>query len=174
MNLLLRVFLLETVYQMQLGADGPLRAGRGGFDRFDDLPCGTALVGQFKHFARALGMHQDLDAGVLFSEHGNMLRLEHLMHAAVAFPEDYFAAVESRFVVATQVVGKRIPDWHLLFGAHFSVKGHPQRRVAAQVLVGEEHHATGASEGPVESRFGVARRADDSAMSANERFEARG
>ena len=109
MNLLLGVFLLETIYQVQLRADGPFGAGRGGLDRLDDFSRGAALVGQFEHLARALGMHQDFDVGVFFPEHGNMLWLEHHVHAAVALPEDYFAALEGCFVVAPQVVGVRIP-----------------------------------------------------------------
>ena len=42
------------------------------------------------------------------------------------------------------------------------------------MLVGEKHHATCAGECPVEGRFGIARRADNSAVPADKSFETRG
>ena len=59
---------------MQLGADGPARAGGGRFDRADD-PAGRAdLVGQIDDLHHALGMDQDADVRVFCAELGHMLR----------------------------------------------------------------------------------------------------
>ena len=114
-------------------------------------------------------MHQDFDAGMFFPEHGDVRGAKHLVNAAVTLPEDHLAAGEYRFVVAAQVVGERIPHGHLLFR-----DAHPQRRIASQVLVGEKHHSARAGERPFERRPGVARRADDPAVSPDERLQARG
>ena len=52
-------------------------------------------VGQLEHFARAFGMDQDLDARMLLAEQLDVLGAEHLVDAAVALPEDHFAAARA-------------------------------------------------------------------------------
>ena len=61
----------------------------------------------------------------------------------------------------------RIPDAHLI-----EADPHRARRVAAEVLVGEEEDAAAAGEGPFEDGAGVARGADDPAVAATEGLEA--
>ena len=65
--------------------------GGRGFDRLDDLARRAGHVGQLEHFARALGVDQNLDARILVAEHLHVLRPEHLVDAAMALPEDHFA-----------------------------------------------------------------------------------
>ena len=60
-----------------------------------------------------------------------------------------------------------VPHAHLVEG-----DPHAAGRIAAEVLVGEEEHATSTGEGPVEHGAGVARRADDAAVAAAEGLQA--
>jgi hypothetical protein len=45
---------------------------------------------------------ENLDAGMLFAEQPHVLGAEHLVDAAVALPEDHFAALELLFGVAAE------------------------------------------------------------------------
>ena len=89
MDLLLRMFFLESVDQVQFGTDGPFGTGRCISDRLNDLAGGTRDVGDIVYFLRAFGMDEYLDARVIFTERGDVVRLEHLMHRAVPLPENH-------------------------------------------------------------------------------------
>ena len=93
---------------------------------------------------------------------------EHLMNAAVALPEDHLAAFKLFLGAAAERIGVRIPDWHLV-----ERDAHAERRVAAQMLIGEEHHAAGARERPFERGLGIGGGANDAAVPADERLQAR-
>ena len=168
-NFLLGVLLFESVHEVQFCADGPFSSWRRGFDCFDDLAGGTSFVGEFEHFAGTFGVNKNLNARMFFAEQAYVLRAEHLMYAAVTFPEDHLAFENGFRGIAAELFGMRIPDRHLR-----ERDAHADGCVAAQVLIGEEHHAAGSRERPVERGFGVRRRADDSAVSTDEGFKARG
>lgn len=109
MNFLLGVLLLQTVHQMQLGADRPASAGRRLLNRLNDLGGRAGDVGDVVHFLRAFGMHKDLDAGILRPKLGDMLGAKHLVDAAMAFPEDHAAVANRLLGVAAQVRVVRNP-----------------------------------------------------------------
>ena len=113
-------------------------------------------------------MDENLDAGMVFPEEVDVFRAEHLVDAAVALPQDDAAVLYLLFGTAAELVCIRIPDRHLL-----QRDAHAHCRVAAKVLIGKEHHAARAGEGPFERRLGVAAGANDAAMAADECFEAR-
>ena len=97
-----------------------------------------------------------------------MLRPKHLMNAAMSLPQNHFAALQFCFVVAAERIRIRIPQRHLV-----ERDPHPERRVAAQMLIGKEHHAARPLKRPLDRRLRIARRANDPAMPADKRLETR-
>ena len=58
-------------------------------------PAGRAdHVGLIDNLHRTFGMHEDFDARILLAELGDMLRQEHLVHAAMPLPQDHAAAAD--------------------------------------------------------------------------------
>ncbi len=79
------------------------------------------------------------------------------------------ALISCLIVLDAAEVQPLVPDDDLLLG-----HAHLERRVAAQVLVGEEEHTPPAREGPAQHLLGVGRGADDAAVAPAERLEVRG
>ena len=137
MNLLLRMLVLETIHQMQFRTDGPFRSGKCFLDRANDRTSRSGNICQIVDFLRALRVHQNLDVGNPLAKLVDMRRSKHLMNAAVALPQDH-AAVGKCALADAALVLPGVPDRHLFVG-----DAHLQRRVAAQVLVGQEEDLRG-------------------------------
>ena len=104
--------------------------------------------------------------GYLRAELLDVVRLEHLVHAAMALPEQHAAArgsprgvlpPSSRRGSQTGIAPAACPS---------------PGRVAAQVLIGEEQHPPPPGEGPLQHRPGVGRGADDPAVPAAKGLQA--
>src|SRR5581483_12448172 len=92
------------------------------------------------------------------------------VHVAVPLPEDHAAAAQLRDAVATQVVERPVvvPERHLLVG-----NAELERRIAAEVLIGEEEDPLTTGERPLDHRAGVAGGANDAAVAPYERLQRR-
>ena len=94
-----------------------------------------------------------------------MLSAKHLVHAAVAFPQNHLALFYRSVFVAPKLQLEWIPDRHLAFGdAHF------QRGVAAEMLIGKKEHALATLECPLQHSLCIAAGANDPAVLATKRF----
>src|SRR4051812_9477754 len=144
------MLLLQPIYEMQLGADRPFAARRRLLDGADDFARRARDIRQLKHLARAFRMDEDFDAGMLLAEHLHVLGPKHLVHAAMAFPQNDLATLDLLFAAASQRLGMRIPNGHLV-----ERDSHPDRGVAPEMLIGKEHHAACARERPAKSGFGI-------------------
>ena len=63
------------------------RAGRRRVDPLQDALGRADAVGELDDVVRALGVHDDLDVGMLGTRRGDVLGAEALVHRAVALPE---------------------------------------------------------------------------------------
>ena len=102
--------------------------------------------------------------GMLLAELVDVLRPEHLVDAAVALARGSLGWRGS--------LPRVLPPKSGSYGSHTGICSSgmpmPQRRVAAQVLIGEEQHAAAsAAKAHFEHGLGVARRADDAAVPAD-------
>ncbi len=169
MDFLFRMLGLEAIHEVQFGADRPLGSWGAVADRIDDFACAAGDIGEVVDFAWALGVHEDLDPRVLFAEAVDVFGAEHLMNTAVTFPQHNAAVLQFGFCVSTQFERVRIPH------RHFSVlDAHGQRRIATVVLIRKKQDAITSLEGPSNHGSRIAARANDSAVSTAERFQACG
>lgn len=107
---------------MHLGANGPLGAGFGGFDGFDDVGGGAGHVGFLDDVPGAFGVDDHFHAGVFGVYFVDVLGAEKGVDGAVAFPEDEFGGAELGFGVAAEVLA-RVPYDHLVEGVAHGVGG---------------------------------------------------
>ena len=132
----------------------------------DDELGGADQVGLEHDLVRALGVHEDLDAGDRGAQVVDRVRREAAVHGAVALPEDH-PRVPQLLGGEASVRAVRVPD-HAVVERHAHLE---DGRVAAQVLVGEEQHLRPLLEGPLERGLGVGGRADGAAVAAAERLD---
>src|SRR5213592_4387434 len=116
---------------MHLGANGPLRAGGGGFNLFDDVGGAAGHVGFLNDFPFALGVDDYLHVRVFGADLIDVLGTEKGVDGAVAFPEDKGGVLDLLFGVAAQIF-LGVPGDHFVQGITHGVGG-----VSAKVLVGE-------------------------------------
>src|SRR5258708_9733646 len=110
-------------------------------------------------------MDQDLAVGKPFSKLLYVVRLEHLMHRAMASPEQNPAGGNGLFgVSAHRFAG--VPDHHFV-----ERNAHGAGRVAAQMLVRGKKNTAALGERPVEYSAGVGAGANDSAMTTAKGLE---
>ena len=134
-------------------------------DELDQTFRRAESVGLLADLPTALGVDDDLDAGVARAHLIDVAGKEALMHGAMALPEEDAAVLELLFCLAaaifTKLDGPRIPDGHLVQRNAHGVAG-----VAPQVLVGQEENALAAGEGPLEGGASVRGGADQPAAFA--------
>ena len=158
-------FFGQAVDQIQLGAHQPARAIGAGLDGLDDVLGRADIVGVLAHLEVALGVGDDEAVRMLHAPAADVALLEHLVHRAVAFPQqdarllDLLGGEAAVFLV-------RVPDHHFVERDVLLVAG-----PAAEVLVGEEQHLLALLERPVENGRRVGRGAHDAAVLATEGFE---
>ena len=164
--------LVQAVDEVDLRADADDRPRRRLLHRPDDEVRRTDLVGQLAHVRCALRVDHDDPLRMRGAEGGHVLRAEPLVDRAVALPEQEGGALEVRLGQAAHVQ-PGVPDPHVVVGV-----AHGQAGVAAEVLVREEQDllATGSAVGPRPKRplqdgAGVGRRADRTAVAADEGLE---
>src|SRR6188768_3366600 len=75
----IRVFIFQTVYEVNFGSDRPLASGRGVRHTLDDVLCGTDIVRQLGHFPAAFRMHNNRDPRVALAYLRHMLGKKPLM-----------------------------------------------------------------------------------------------
>src|SRR5712692_985719 len=160
-------FLAETVDEMNFRADGPLGAGGGSLDGFNNALGRTDLIGGLGDLEATFGMRDDANAGMFAPNALDLLRCEALVHGTIAFPEDD-AGVANRLrrVSAKFLVG--IPDNHL-----FERDAHAIASVAAEVLVRKEQNLFAGLEGPFHNLGSVGAGADRATMLPGEGFDGR-
>lgn len=169
MDFLLGVFFFQAIHEVKFRADRPFGT-RGGFaNRFDDFARGAGDIRDVIDLLRALRVDEDLDPLDPFAEGMNVLRLEHLVYRTVSLPKNDARVFDCVFAVATQGIFVRIPNRHLLIGdSHF------EGGVSSQMLIREKEDSLAPLERPFQHRFRIAAGADDPAMFATERLQARG
>ena len=156
----------QPLHEVELGADRPGRAGRRGLDGLDDELRRADQVGLEDDLVRALGVHQDLDAGDGGAQVVDGVLGEAAVHRAVALPEDHLR-VAQLLGGEPAVRAVRVPDHAVVEReAHLQHGG-----VAAEVLVGQEQHLRALLEGPLQRGLGVGGRADGAAVAAAERLD---
>ena len=129
---LIRLKPLEPIDKIQLSSDRPYRVGRRGTDRLDNELSRTDEIRFIHYVLVALRMYNDLHVRVLLSEIIDVRRLKHLMHAAVAFPQNEPRALDRLDRIAA-LRHERVPHDHILTrDAHF-VRG-----IASQMFVGKK------------------------------------
>src|SRR5439155_26055355 len=131
-DLLVGLPALETIDEVQLGADAPDGPRLSGGDSPNDELGRPAQIGQVDDILVALWVYDDLDAGMLLAEVADVRRLEHLVHAAVPLPEQE-AGLPDGLGGVPAIRQERVPDQHL-----FARDAHLVGRVAPEMLVREE------------------------------------
>ena len=86
----------EALDEVELGADRPDGAGLGGLDGLDDELGRADQVGLEHDLVRALGVDEDVDAGVLRAQLVDDVLGEAAVHRAVALPEDHPGPLRAR------------------------------------------------------------------------------
>ena len=136
-------------------------------DRLDDEIGRAHVVRELAHLEIALGMADHHAARVLLTPAQHVLRLEHLVHRAMAFPQQDLRHLDLlRRQAAHRLVG--IPDQHFAQRDVHEIAG-----PAPEVLVGEEQHFLAPRERPLQDLARIGRRAHDAAVLAAERFQVR-
>ena len=123
------------------------------------------MVRKLAHFEFAFRVRDHDSVRVLVAEFQDVLRLEHLVHRTMPFPQQNFGV---RDLLRRQATHRliRIPYLHPLQG-----NAHLVPAPAAQVLVREKQHFLAARERPVKDLAGIGRRAHDTAVFTAERLE---
>ncbi len=158
----------QPLHEVELGTDRPVRAGRRRLDGLDDELGRADEVGLEHHLVGALGVHQDLDVGVLGPELVDDVDREATVHGAVAAPQDD-ARVPQLLLGEPPAGQQRVPHDAVVEGeAHLEHRG-----VATEVLVGQEEHlrVLPLRERPPQSGLGVARGAHDAVVTAHEALD---
>ena len=164
---LVRLLPLETIDQVELRPHGPDGAGRSRTHRPDDKFSGTDQVGLIDDILVTLRMHDHLDVRILLPEVVHVRRLEHLMHAAMTFPQNE-PRLPNRLDRIPAVRQEWIPDHHLL-----ARHPHLVRRVPTQMLVREKQDFLAPTPGPLHDRPRIRRRTGNATMLAAEGLEDR-
>jgi len=171
---LVGVLLGKTIHQVHFRPDRPAGAGGGILHHFEDVLGASVEVTGENHIELALGVDEDVDAGILGARLLNLLDGEALMDTAMSLPQNESRGLKLLDRVAAQRL-ERIPEGHLSVG----IEAHFDSRVAPEVLIWEEENlilATfrGKRERPIESRSSVGTRADSSSVLADKTLEVRG
>ncbi len=134
---------------------------------FDDVVGRADAVGLLADFPAALGMDDDLNAGIVRANLVHMLRQKALVHRAVALPQNYLGLA--------QPLGGQPALQHVRVPHHHFVQRNAagESGVAAQVLIGQEEESFRCGEGPVERALGIGRGADQPAALAAECLDRR-
>ena len=125
-------------------------------------------VGFLAYLPAALGVNDDLDAGILGAYLVNVAGEKTLMNRAVALPEQDAAGRQALLRLAA-LQAPRIPDRHLLQRNSHGISG-----VAAEVLIGQKEDALTAGKGPFHGGAGAGRGADQPAALAAESLDGGG
>ncbi|SBT10145.1 hypothetical protein ACCAA_890024 [Candidatus Accumulibacter aalborgensis] len=158
-------FFGQAVHQIEFGADQPAGVRAGFLDRSDDVFGRADKIRLLAHFEAAFRVGDDQAVRILVAEAQDVRRLKHLVHRAVAFPEQEFRAPDLLGSEATHFeVG--VPDHHFV-----EWNSHPIAGPAAEMLVGKEENLFPALEGPASDRSGVRRGAHDAAACTAEGLE---
>ena len=135
----------------------------------DDVLGRAALVGRLHDVERALGMDDDLAAGMRLPELLDLLHGEARVDAAVALPQNQPRAREARRA-STPPYGRSGSQMTISSsGTPIRIRGVP-----AEVLVGQHQQLLARVPRPRHHLRGVARRADDAAVLAAEAFDGGG
>ena len=162
------MLVLETVDQVELGANGPLGAWWRFLHAADDIGSGTSLVGQVHDLHRALGVDDDPNVWLPLPPGRHVLWQEALVDSTPAAPEQDAGLLQgSRLVTARGATG--VPQQHLL-----QRNTHPLGRVASQVLIGKEEDAGSAVKRPREGCLRVRRGTDQPSVPPTEPLQVGG
>src|SRR2546430_12763895 len=112
-NLLVGLALLEAIHEIQFRPNSPDSARFRSGDGADNEFRGAGQIRLVDDIFMAFRMHDDLDVRVLFLEVANVRRLEHLMHAAKALPEQQ-PRLPNGFWIMPPIWKERIPDQQIL------------------------------------------------------------
>src|ERR1700756_2054215 len=123
-----RHFFAEPLHEVNLGADGPLRARWGLRDDFNDAFGRADLVGGLRHFVAALRMHNYANARIRAAKPLHVLWLEALMDGSVPLPQNH-AGLANRFRGIAPEILIGIPHDHFV-----ERDSHAKSGVAAEVL----------------------------------------
>ncbi len=159
----------QAAHQVELGADRPLRAGRGRLQRLDDVLRRADVVRGGDDLVLALRVHEHVDAGYARPHVVDGLHREAPVHRAVPAPQDHLRVAQLLGGQAAVGLVRVVEDAVLQGHPHV-----PHGRVAAQVLVGEEQHLLPLLEGPLQGPLRVRRGADRAAVAAGEGLDVRG
>ena len=149
---------LQAVHQIQFCPDRPGGTGRRRRHSLDDELGRPREIRLVHHILMTFRMNDHLAVRKLLPEIVDMDGLKHLVHAAVALPENQLCPLDC-FASIAAVGLKRIPDNHLL-----ARQPHLIGRIAAQMLVGEEENLLASGPTPFNDRSGIGRRAGNPAV----------
>ena len=91
MNILLRMFLSESIDQVNFSADSPLGACRLLSNDVNDFCRRSRRISRFENILWTFRVNQNFYSGKLFSKLCNVRGGKHLMDTAVPFPKKYAA-----------------------------------------------------------------------------------
>src|ERR1035441_9339082 len=143
----------HAVDQVNFRADGEHCARGSLLDEGDQLLGGTEGVGFLADLPAALGVNDDLDAGVPGAHLIDVAGQKTLMDSAVSLPQEDAACGQMGQALASGGLAAlerpRVPDGHFVQG-----NAHGMTRIAAQVLVRQEEDAFTSGKGPLEGGAG--------------------
>ncbi len=158
---------LEAIDQIQFGPDRPSRPGRRGTHGLDDELGRSDEVGLVDDILVAFRMDDNLALRILLAKVIHMRRLKHLVHAAMALPEDQLGAFDGvSGIPAVGLIG--VPHDHFITG-----DTHCIRCIAPQVLVGEEQNFLTPGPTPFDHRARIGRRTGNASVFAAKSLEHR-
>ncbi|OPZ55309.1 MAG: hypothetical protein BWY91_01111 [bacterium ADurb.BinA028] len=162
----------QALDQVEFGADHPGGPGRSSRHGLDDLLGRADDVGRLADLVLALGVDDYSDPGDLASSRLDRVDREPAVDRAVPPPQDDSGGLHGLLgepaAGAVRVVDDAVVQRQTQL---------PDRRVATQVLVGQEQHLAGALDsagllkGPLQRSAGVGRRADRAAVPTRERLD---
>src|ERR1035438_536547 len=158
---------------MNLRADGEGGSRGGLLDEGDKALSGAEGVGLLADLEAALGMDDDLNAGVPGANRIDVAGQKALMDGAVALPEQDAAGGDALLRLAALTLANLNRPW--IPNHHFVERNtHGVAGVASQVLVGKEENALTALKSPFEGGVGIRRSTDQPAPLAAEGFDGGG
>src|SRR5690606_33315516 len=143
--------------------------GRGRLQRLDDVLGRPDVVGRGHDLVPALGVDQHVDVRDALAHVVHRVQAEPAVHRAVPAPQDHLRGAQFTGGQSAVRLVRVVDDAVLQGHAHV-----PHRRVAAEVLVGQEQHLLALLEGQVEGAAGVGGGADRAAVLARERLDVGG
>ena len=147
----------HAVHQVNLSADGEHLPRRSLVNESNQPLGGTESVGLLADLPAALGMNDDLNAGILGAHLIDVAGQKAQMDGAVALPEQD-AAVCKALLRLAPLQAPRVPNHHFVQRNPHGVAG-----VAAQVLIGQKQYPLAAGKGPLKGRVSIGGGADQPA-----------